>query len=370
MAPERQLTLDGIRGLAASAVLVSHYLAELPGGIRTFAFGAIAVDVFFVLSGFLIGRLILTRHDAPNFFAVFYIRRILRTVPSYLIVLVSFFIIATALPNWASDSDNVPVWSYYTFTQNFFFSVHGSTGIDWLSPTWTLAVEEQFYVVAPAAIVFIPRRLIIWVAALTFVVSLMYRIHMVAAGLPAVSFLSLLLARADTLAAGVIAAALWFELPRQGRFYRLLEIMPLACLVIILFLSVSYPNDNWKLTYFHSIIAIAASAFILRAAIMPPAVKWLEARWLRFMGDNSYSIYLIHMPVAGIVHYVVTGSAPGITTPSQWLATLLATLATLAIGRMLTRSVEEPLTDLGRRFRWKATSNAAEETLSHLHGRR
>ena len=49
-----------------------------------------------------------------------------------------------------------------------------------------------------------------------------------------------------------------------------------------------------------------------RAAV-PAAIEWLEARWLRFMGDNSYSIYLIHMPVAGIVHHLVTGAAPGMT---------------------------------------------------------
>lgn len=78
------------------------------------------------------------------------------------------------------------------------------------------------------------------------------------------------------------------------------------------------------------------------------------------MGDNSYSIYLIHMPVAGIVHHLVTGAAPGITTPLQWLATLLATVATLVLGRLLTRLVEEPLTAFGRRFSWDKTAGTPE----------
>ena len=359
MAAERQLTLDGIRGLACCAVLASHYLAEVPGGIRAFSFGAIAVDVFFVLSGFLIGRLILTRRDAPNFFRTFYIRRLLRTVPSYLIVVVVALALAALLPGWAGDAGGVPGWSYLTFTQNFFFARQLSTGLEWLSPTWTLAVEEQFYLFAPAVLVFLPRRLVIPVAMTVFAVSLGYRVLMAASGASPLAFLPLLLSRADTLAAGVIAGVLWFRLAQTKRFDRVLEVTPLASLLVAFTVGAVASSDLWQSTIAHSLFAVGAAAFILRAAVSPQAVRWLEARWLRFMGDNSYSIYLIHLPVAGIVHHLVSGTAPGIATPLAWLATALATVATITIGRSLTRCVEEPLTAFGRRFSWDRPSAAA-----------
>jgi peptidoglycan/LPS O-acetylase OafA/YrhL len=352
MTADRQLTLDGIRGLAATAVLLSHYLAEIPGGYRAFGFGAIAVDVFFVLSGFLIGRLILTRRDSPNFFRTFCIRRLLRTVPSYLIVVVLVLALAAWLPGWAGDSGGVPAWSYLSFTQNFFFAAKQTEGLHWLSPTWTLAVEEQFYLFAPAALVFTPRRYVIPVACAAFFAALVYRVHMAASGVAPLAFLPLLLARADTLAAGIIASVMWFQIVGTKRYDRVLEATPLLCLVAILAYGTLFPDTNWQATWSHSVFAIAAAAFILRAAVSPSAVSWLEARWLRFMGDNSYSIYLIHMPVAGLVHHAMTGSGPGIATPMQWAATLIATVLTILLGRGLTRLVEEPLTAYGRSFVW------------------
>lgn len=358
MAAERQLTLDGIRGLACCAVLVSHYLAEIPGGIRAFSFGAIAVDVFFVLSGFLIGRLILTRRDAPNFFRTFYIRRLLRTVPSYAIVVLVVLALAALLPEWTGDTGGVPGWSYLTFTQNFFFAQRLSTGLEWLSPTWTLAVEEQFYLFAPAILVFLPRRLIVPAALAAFAASLLYRVLMAASGASALAFLPLLLARADTLAAGIIAAVLWFRLVGTKRFDRLMEATPLVSLVLAFAIGALAPSTIWQSTIAHSLFAIGGAAFILRAAVSPGAVPWLEARWLRFMGDNSYSIYLIHMPVAGMTHHLLNGTAPGIATPMAWLATTVATAATILIGRGLTRCVEEPLTAFGRRFSWDRPKTA------------
>jgi peptidoglycan/LPS O-acetylase OafA/YrhL len=352
MTADRQLTLDGIRGLAATAVLLSHYLAEIPGGYRAFGFGAIAVDVFFVLSGFLIGRLILTRRESPNFFLTFYIRRLLRTVPSYLIVVLVVLGLAAALPDWAGDGGGVPGWSYLSFTQNLFFAAKETEGLHWLSPTWTLAVEEQFYLIAPAVLVFTPRRYVIPVACVAFVAALFYRIHMAASGVAPIGFLPLLLARADTLAAGIIASVLWFRIAGTKRYDRILEAMPLVCLVLVVGYGSLFPDTGWQATWSHSAFAIAAAAFILRAAVSPSAVSWLEARWLRFMGDNSYSIYLIHMPVAGLVHHALTGAGPAIATPMQWVATFLATVLTIVLGRGLTRLIEEPLTTYGRSFVW------------------
>ena len=79
----RITTLDGLRGLMTVMVIVSHYFGELEHGVRAVMVGWIAVNMFFVLSGFLIGRLILERRHHANFFAVFYVRRFCRIIPAY-----------------------------------------------------------------------------------------------------------------------------------------------------------------------------------------------------------------------------------------------------------------------------------------------
>ena len=84
-APARIPALDGLRGLMTLFVVFSHYVVEVPHGIGMLSVGWVAVIVFFVLSGFLVGRLIVEKHEAGNFLAVFYIRRMCRTFPTYLL---------------------------------------------------------------------------------------------------------------------------------------------------------------------------------------------------------------------------------------------------------------------------------------------
>ena len=85
----RIATLDGLRGLMTVMVILSHYFGELEHGVRAVMVGWIAVNMFFVLSGFLIGRLILERRHHANFFAVFYVRRFCRIIPAYVITVLA-----------------------------------------------------------------------------------------------------------------------------------------------------------------------------------------------------------------------------------------------------------------------------------------
>src|SRR3569833_1490493 len=90
--PDRRVPgLDGLRGAAIVMVVVSHYFGELEGGLHATMFGWIGVDIFFVLSGYLIGKLILDRRHHANFFSVFYVRRFCRIVPAYLVALALIF---------------------------------------------------------------------------------------------------------------------------------------------------------------------------------------------------------------------------------------------------------------------------------------
>jgi peptidoglycan/LPS O-acetylase OafA/YrhL len=129
----RIVALDGVRGLMTLFVVVSHLFAEVPGGVSALMFGWIGVDMFFVLSGYLVGKLILEKCSCGNFFSVFYVRRFLRTIPAYLItVLVVFGLFKVCDPAWSEAEPLFPLWAFLTFSQPAFMDASESIGPHWL----------------------------------------------------------------------------------------------------------------------------------------------------------------------------------------------------------------------------------------------
>ena len=146
--------LDGLRGLAIAAVLFYHCHAKLESShLDVIAkWGWTGVNLFFVLSGFLITGIILDSRDDPRFFRNFYARRGLRIWPVYfLLLLLNFFVVPFVFGNfwWAIHEVRTAQWTHYIFfIQNLLFAAMPGT----LGPTWSLAIEEQFYVFwAPVA---------------------------------------------------------------------------------------------------------------------------------------------------------------------------------------------------------------------------
>ena len=146
--------LDGLRGLAIAAVLFYHCHTKLESShLDVIAkWGWTGVNLFFVLSGFLITGIILDSRDDPRFFRNFYARRGLRIWPVYfLLLLLNFFVVPFVFGNfwWAIHEVRTAQWTHYIFfIQNLLFAAMPGT----LGPTWSLAIEEQFYVFwAPVA---------------------------------------------------------------------------------------------------------------------------------------------------------------------------------------------------------------------------
>src|SRR5436309_15286262 len=108
----RVVGLDGLRGMMTILVVISHYFAEVPHGISALMFGWIAVDMFFVLSGYLVGKLILEKQHHDNFFQVFYVRRICRTLPIYFVCLaINIVLMGIFSAPWADHADQAfPIW--------------------------------------------------------------------------------------------------------------------------------------------------------------------------------------------------------------------------------------------------------------------
>jgi peptidoglycan/LPS O-acetylase OafA/YrhL len=145
--PKTQIpALDGVRGLAILLVILYH-CCGLP-------FGWVGVDLFFVLSGFLITRILLAKQDQPDYFKNFYKNRILRIFPLYFLVLTLYFTI-----EYVFYHKNIAYSLYFFFfLQNTNFAKTAFENAHGLQHTWSLAIEEQFYAVFPFAVYFLNKK--------------------------------------------------------------------------------------------------------------------------------------------------------------------------------------------------------------------
>jgi peptidoglycan/LPS O-acetylase OafA/YrhL len=365
----RVVALDGLRGLMTILVIVSHFFGEVPHGLRPTMLGWIAVDMFFVLSGYLIGRLIIERKQHANFFAVFYLRRFCRIIPPYLVtVLVLFALLSLIRQPWVDADVRFPLWSYLSFNQNFFMISTGSIGAHWLAPTWTLAVEEHFYLVIPALMAFVPTRRLVAVLAAVVIGAVLLRIAIYRFdSLPDMAALVLLPTRADILVCGILAAVAF---KTRGIPWQLIQfplrVTPIIMLVGTLGLKL-LDNGSFE-TVGPLLVAIGCATFILTIVLGAPEAKRFSSPILRFFGDNGYCLYLTHLPVLGLMHGLILGGQPDVATPSQWLVTLAALPVCTLVGWGMTRLIEEPITAYGRTWRWspELRSKCGNEKLAEL----
>ena len=147
--------LDGIRGIAILIVLLGHLITQ-PIGFEIVRLGplpAVGVDLFFVLSGFLITNVLLRAKDKEHFFVNFYSRRALRIVPLYFALLIFMFGIANHRLAALTFNDQKLHWQVFAFyLQNIYYHQTSELGPLALAVTWSLAIEEQFYMVWPLLI--------------------------------------------------------------------------------------------------------------------------------------------------------------------------------------------------------------------------
>lgn len=350
--------LDGFRGLMTIFVVFSHFFVEVPHGIGVLYFGWVAVIAFFVLSGYLVGRLILEKKDAGNFLPVFYLRRVCRTFPTYFLASAMLLVIAAVFAGktWADGPPPLPSWSYFVFAQNFFMLSRGSVGLHWLAPSWTLALEEQFYIFAPFLFLLLPRRW--WVAGLTTLCcsGLALRALGTYTGWLGIAPLALLPTSTDVLCIGMLLAVLVKENRIDWqRWSTALRIAP----ILFLFLAAAVPHLDggrvgpWFQVLDPPLVAIASAFFLLMLVKGAPEARRFRSPVLRFFGDISYSVYLTHLVVLSLMHGLILGGEPDTATAAQILVTIAALPVATLVGWMMTRLLEQPITAWGRSFRWQ-----------------
>jgi peptidoglycan/LPS O-acetylase OafA/YrhL len=346
--------LDGLRGLAIVLVMWSHFINvggwvdDSHAGLRLLRGGFVGVDLFFVLSGFLITGILL---DAPQtsgrYFRVFYLRRAVRIFPLYYAILIGVYLTRPAGP----DS---PAW-YWLFASNLGATLKG----DWLvspkdvslSHFWSLAVEEQFYLVWPLLVRFSSRRSLekICLSLLVLAPVIHFALHFSGNPLGAYLFTA---TRLNTLAAGALLALVFRDPPHWQRW---MNHAPKVGLIAggISVLGLIYPAQ---------ISLVPFAPFLWGALLMKvmqplsPIHRAFSGRVLVAFGKYSYGLYLLHYlfdPWLKNVLYPkwIVGLA-GNATASVALFMIIATFLTFSAAIVSWHFLEKPFLSLKRHFRY------------------
>lgn len=279
--------LDGIRAVAISLVLIHHLFH-----IRLLWMG---VDLFFVLSGFLITGVLLDNkvRGPKSYFGHFYQRRARRILPPYLLLL-----LVTTLFYGLSWTHR---WYLYLFLMNFIVAFSLGKLLS-LSVLWSLAVEEQFYLVWPFVVYFLDEQAILWAAGSLVVLAPVLRWLCIPMFHLPWAIYSLTPFRMDTLAAGAILQILWRRrhnvIRRFGAYGPILSMIALGVLIVLArnphFTTTSNTRESNLCIYEMTLIW---STGLIVWALSGRGTRILTFAPVRFFGRISYTVYLIHLAV-------------------------------------------------------------------------
>src|SRR5690349_12505895 len=217
MEETRIMELDGLRAVAVLLVLVWHYFG-VPDGRdywlwKALHVGRFGVDLFFVLSGYLITNILLKNRNSPTYFSSFYGRRALRIWPIYYVMCAAAFVgWLFRLSPTLFDTNGVAGWTYLLGLQNIAIAFAQNNGVYWLGGTWSLAIEEQFYLLFPLLVWKVPPERLLGILLVPIIVGPIGRLidsplH------DAYGWYVLPQFRADSLAIGALVA--WWRLYRK-----------------------------------------------------------------------------------------------------------------------------------------------------------
>jgi peptidoglycan/LPS O-acetylase OafA/YrhL len=361
--------LDGLRALAILAV-VGHNLSLLDSPDSAVAKvvewsldrGWIGVQLFFVLSGFLITGILLDSGKAPNYFKSFFARRSLRIFPLYFLTLACLFLLLPALGALPAafvptPSQELPFWLYLSnWTEPSGFSAGD------VAHFWSLAVEEQFYLVLPFVLRGRSARSTLILLSAVAVASLAIRLVML--GLHdshEVIYMSSV-CRMDALALGGALAAAW-RIPRAARWLaangRTLLWSATLLLILGALVTRGYPRISvLGQSIGYTILALSLTGIVgaVVAADVHGAggpLAWLRNPGLRLVGKYSYAIYIFHRPVGDLLESryllpLLPRAHTAVTPTLIYLATAFGVC--FALAALSWRFIEQPCLALKKRF--------------------
>ena len=329
--------LDGLRGIAILSVMLNHYGPFVFTGGAAWQQGMalatkrayLGVDLFFVLSGFLITGILLDSRGSPNYLKRFYWRRSLRIFPLYFFyLLVIFFIFRPMFSHYFLGVN--PAW-YFSYLANW--TMASQQANPFLAHLWSLSVEEQFYLIWPFAVLAIPTRLFGWFCGATIFGSLAFRA--VSHGhLSDVQLYIMTPSRVDTLALGALMA-LALRSTRMTAWMNKAK-WPLAAAGLSLWVLTL--NTTQEQVAGYSGIALFFAAIVFWGAVANPGfLQWAP---LRTLGKYSYGIYMFHVLPRNVILLLAKQNLPG---SLYKVAFPLATfVTTLCIAWVSWRFIESP----------------------------
>jgi peptidoglycan/LPS O-acetylase OafA/YrhL len=373
--------LDGVRGVACLSVLLAHCLVgvlHVSPGTPLFPFFEqtsllvllsgpplqfllAGVDLFFVLSGFLIGGILLDNRNSPNYFKAFWTRRIARIFPVAYLLLATYALALFVrsrfdLPQldlWLLRQPAPPLWSYATFTQSIPMVLTGY-GPRWIGITWSLAIEEQFYLLFPFLVYFLSRRSIVITAIAAIVATPIFR-EIVTARYGGIAAYVILPCRMDSLMLGVLAAAI----VRNGLAFQIAKRMRFALDVVIVLIGFSiacqiYPITSSSLRY--SAIALMFALLILRIFLYEPGPYhgFLRTKVLTGIGLISYALYMYHQAVNGLMHGFIFNQEPHISTVAELFVSIAVMAIAIALATLSYVYFERPIRRLAQRVSYSS----------------
>lgn len=350
----RWLELDGLRGLAILLVIAWHYFACHAHGLeqRTLlaylkAASGLAwcgVDLFFVLSGFLVGGILLDHREAPGIVSHFIARRMGRILPAYGLLLVMWLgtralgLAQAPSASWLYAKDLPFVW-YFTLLQNWAMAAAGNMGNPFMGVTWSLCIEEQFYLLLPAVVVFLPRAALPWVLGSLIAIAVGWKF-----AAPGTRSFLMTHSRMDTPLAGVWLAGLvrssWWPRLKQRRSL----LVGVTLLLGASWLALRGGNvtlggpDHVALAALWSLVVLSALAW--EGASWTAPLRW---RWLRYVAAISYGLYLFHEPVHGLITAWLAGGDISVTHALWTPLTILAFALSVFVAHLSFRLVESPV---------------------------
>lgn len=331
--PSHKPELDGIRGIALLAVMLSHgsgrYIQRTTFAAKLFAYAMVpgwsGVELFFVLSGFLITGILLKSKAAENYFSSFYARRFLRIFPIYYLVVTAGLVAAHYNFWWNTvmPPERMRI-SYYIYAQNWpVFWNHGAyQTVSAFGHFWSLAVEEQFYLVWPLVIWLLPEGWILSLCTAGLVIALPLRFYMVHRYAESLGAMVLTTSRMDGLLIGAILAILL----RRGQIpLRWIYLCMGLGAGIIGFIAVFHHTELIGTYFYMPTIGITGFSLLSGGllALSQHRTAWLrhilDARWLGTVGKYSYGMYIYHIPIYLVCeHVLATRFGVALPMPLGW----------------------------------------------------
>jgi len=365
-ATRRILELDGVRGLAILLVLVWHYIQNQlradPGTLLAYfkqalGFTWCGVDLFFVLSGFLIAGILLDQRESQYYYRAFYARRICRIFPLYYLLIGLFaLLVATGVGDLHSQrflfgNNDIPLWSYASFTQNIWMGAGNTFGAHWLAITWSLAVEEQFYLFLPLMVRIIPRSRL----PLIFLWFIIMAPYLRATEPDFTAYINTPW-RADSLLIGAMLAY-YVRVPvfMSWAYAHKTHLYGVFYLLLFGALATNFSHQrpfSLTFTYFWLALLFAVLVLILLIDRESLLARMFRNRQLVWLGTISFGVYLFHQAISGLLFGLIVGDIPAILSLYDVGVTLLALMLTLALAYLSFHYFERPAIRFGHSFRY------------------